>query len=205
MKRRGRHLEAVLLLLAVLLVPVACTEGDNGVSEREDTEPAPEFAGRILTTGGFRDPAMGIHDLAADTTERIRLPGDPEVIDAFWSESGDSAYVLAATNTADLGGSFLLATVCRRNDPSILVMDVRGPQRWTKVASGCSGALSPDGQEVVYSPDGRTLWTIATSGQSEPRKIADLEDLRGPSRTRYLRRASRPSIGATGASQSRRL
>ena len=204
MKRRGRHLEAVLLLLAVLLVPVACTEGDNGVSEREDTEPAPEFAGRILTTGGFRDPAMGIHDLAADTTERIRLPGDPEVIDAFWSESGDSAYVLAATNTgffleigpdgeakrlgealpgyantADLGGSFLLATVCRRNDPSILVMDVRGPQRWTKVASGCSGALSPDGQEVVYSPDGRTLWTIATSGQSEPRKIADLEDLRG--------------------------
>src|SRR5665809_123964 len=85
MKRRGRHLEAVLLLLAVLLVPVACTEGDNGVSEREDMEPAPEFAGRILTTGGFRDPAMGIHDLAADTTERIRLPGDPEVIDASWS------------------------------------------------------------------------------------------------------------------------
>ena len=204
MKRRGRHLETVLLLLAVLLVPVACTEGESRDSEPEAV-PAPEFTGRILATGGFRDPAMQIHDLGADTTERVRLPGDPGVVDGFWSESGESAYLLVEgegtgliieigpdgearrlgealpgyADTADLGGSLLLATVCRRNDPSILVMDVEGPQRWRKVASGCSGALSPDGREVVYSPDGRTLWTIATSGQSEPRKIADLEDLRG--------------------------
>ena len=202
-KRRGRHPARVLLLLTLLLVPVACTEGESGGSEPE-TEAAPEFTGRILTTGGFRDPAMGIHDLAADTTERVRLPRDPEVIDAFWSESGDSAYVLAATNTglfleigpdgearrlgealpgyantADLGGSLLLATVCRRNDPSVLVMDVEGPQTWRTVAPGCSGALSPDGQEVVYSPDGRALWTIAASGQGEARKIADLDDLTG--------------------------
>ncbi len=203
-KRRGRHLARVLLVLAVLLVPVACTEGESQVSERE-AEPAPEFTGRILTTGGFRDPAMQIHDLTEDTTERIRLPGDPEVVDAFWSEAGDSAYVLAEAastglmleigadgrvrrfgealpgygTTADLGGSLLLATVCRRNDPSILVMDVEEPGDWRKVASGCSGALSPNGQEVVYSPDGRALWTIAASGQGRTRKIADLEDLSG--------------------------
>ncbi len=202
-KRRGRHPARVLLLLALLFVPVACTEGRSRDSEPE-AEPAPEFTGRIITTGGFRDPAMQIHDLAADTTERVRLPGDPEVLDAFWSESGDSAYVLAETatgliieigpdgdarrlgealpgyaNTADLGGSLLLATVCRRKDPSILVMDVEEPQRWTKVASGCSGALSPDGQEVVYSPDGRALWTMAASGRGEARKFADLEDLTG--------------------------
>ena len=203
-KRRGRHLEPVLLLLAVLLVPLACTEGENQVPGRE-AEAVPEFTGRILTTGGFRDPAMQIHDLGADTTERVRLPGDPGVVDGFWSESGESAYVLVEAegtgliieigldgearrlgealpgfaNTADLGGSLLLATVCRRNDPSILVMDVEGPQRWKKVASGCSGALSPDGQEVVYSPDGRTLWTIAASGRGRTRKIADLDDLTG--------------------------
>lgn len=204
MKRRGRGLERVLLLLAVLLVPVACTEGDGRVSEGEP-EPAPEFTGRILATGGFRDPAMRIHDLAADTTERVRLPGDPGVVDAYWSESGDSAYVVAEgddsgivveigpdgvarrlgealpgfASAADLRGSVLLATVCRRSDPSVLVMDVEGAQKWRKVASGCSGALSPDGREVVYSPDGRSLWTTATSGRGETRKIADLEDLMG--------------------------
>ena len=203
-RRRGRHLARVLILLAVLVVPVACTAvapEDSG----PEAAPAPEFTGRMLLTGGFRDPAMQIHDLAADTTERILLPGNPEVVDAFWSESGDSAYVLAENdetgifleigsdgrarrlgealpgfaNTGDLGGSLLLATVCRRNDPSILVMEFGGDQEWKKVASGCSGALSPDGQEVVYSPDGRALMRIAASGRGEARKIADLDDLTG--------------------------
>ncbi|MPZ90599.1 MAG: hypothetical protein GEU68_03055 [Actinobacteria bacterium] len=203
-KRRGRHLARVLLMLALLLVPVACTEGETQGSEQE-AEPAPQFTGRMLTTGGLRDPAMQVHDLAADTTERVRLPGDPRVVDAFWNESGDAAYVLAEAeetglileigsdgrarrlgealpghaNTADLGGSLLLAPVCRRTDPSILVMDVEGPLKWKKVASGCSGALSPDGQEVVYSPDARTLWTIAASGRGRTRKFADLEELTG--------------------------
>lgn len=202
-QRGGRHLARVLLLLAVMLVSVACNEGASRGSKRE-TEPALELTGRMLLTGGFRDPAMQIHDLAADTTKRVRLPGDPEVIDAFWSESGDSAYVLAETDTGlfleigpdgkarrfgdalpgfastgDLGGSHLLATVCRRREPSVLVMDVGGPHKWNEVASGCSGSLSPDGQEVVYSPDGRALWTIAASGQGKARKIADLEDLTG--------------------------
>ncbi|MGH2700566.1 MAG: hypothetical protein ACRDJ2_02200 [Actinomycetota bacterium] len=64
--------------------------GETQGSKRE-TEPALELTGRMLTTGGFRDPAMQIHDFAADTTERVVLPGNPEVVDAFWSESGDVA------------------------------------------------------------------------------------------------------------------
>jgi hypothetical protein len=194
----------VLFLLAVMLVPAACSDGESQGSKRE-TEPALELTGLMLTTGGFRDPAMQIHDFAADTTERVLLPGNPEVVDAFWSESGEAAYVLVEgtdtgffleilpggkvrrlggvlpgyASTGDLGGSLLLATVCRRNEPSVLVMDVGGPQQWKKVASGCRGALSPDGEEVVYSPDGHTLWTIASSGRGEARKIADLADLKG--------------------------
>ena len=203
-RRRGRHLARVFILLAVLLVPVACTGGESRGADPEEA-PGPEFTGRMLLTAGFRDPAMRIHDLAANTTERILLPGNPEVVDAFWSESGDSAYVLVENDetglfleigpdgrvgrvgealpgyasTGDLGGPLLLATVCRRNDPSILVMDVGGNQGWKKVAPGCSGALSPDGQEVVFSPDGRALMTIAASGRGEARKIADLDDLTG--------------------------
>ncbi|CAN5581988.1 hypothetical protein BH20ACT23_BH20ACT23_24680 [soil metagenome] len=203
-KRRRRHSGRVLLLLALLLVPVACTEGESPASEQE-AEPAPELTGRILSGGGFRDPALRINDMTTDTSERVQLPGDPEIVEAFWSQSGDSAYVLVETDdtgliveigpdgearrlgealpwfasTADLGGSLLLATVCRRNDPSILVMDVEGRQKWKKVASGCSGSLSPDGREVAYSPDGRALWTISASGEGEARKIADLGDLTG--------------------------
>src|SRR5665809_53930 len=132
-------------------------QGESPASEQE-AEPAPELTGRILSGGGFRDPALRINDMTTDTSERVQLPGDPEIVEAFWSQSGDSAYVLVETDdtgliveigpdgearrlgealpwfasTADLGGSLLLATVCRRNHPSILVMDVEGRQKWKK-------------------------------------------------------------------------
>ena len=204
MRRRGRHLARVLLLLALMLAGVACTQGESQ-DPRKETEPALELEGRMLTTGGVRDPLMQIHDLDTDTTERYLLPGNPQVVDAFWNESFESAYVLTEglqtglfyeidhdgrvrrlgealpgyATTADLGNTTLLATVCRRKSSSVLVMDVEGGQRWDEVASGCIGALSPDGREVVFSPDGRTLWTIAASGQGEAREIADLENLVG--------------------------
>lgn len=202
--RGGRQLARVLLPLAVMLLAAACSEGETQGSKR-GTEPALELTGRMLTTGGFRDPAMQIHDFAADTTERVVLPGNPDVVDAFWSESGDVAYVLAEgadtgyflgilpdgrvrrlgealpgfANTGDLGGSYLLATLCQQKEPSVVVMDIGGTGKWNEVASGCGGALSPDGEEVVYSPDDRTLWTIAASGRGDARKIADLRDLTG--------------------------
>jgi len=144
-----------------------------------------------------------IHDLASDTTERILLPdGEGNVLGAFWSESGDVAYVFvdsAGTGrflevapggevrpmgervpgavTADLAGSHLLTTTCGRSRPSVLVMDVAGGD-WKKVAPGCSGALSPDGREVVYSPDERELWIVSSSGGAA-RKLADVSETPG--------------------------
>ena len=204
MRRGGRQLARVLVLLAVMLAVVACNEGESQDPQQEP-EPALELKGRMLTTGGVRDPLMQIHDLDTDTTERYLLPGNPQVIDAFWNESFESAYVLTEglqtglfyeidpdgrvrrfgealpgyATTADLGNTTLLATVCRRKSSSVLVMDVEGRQQWDEVASGCIGTLSPDGRDVVFSPDGRALWTIAASGQGEARKIADLENLVG--------------------------
>jgi hypothetical protein len=199
----GWHLARVPLLLAVTLTVAACTGEGSGQDSRRGVEPALELTGRILATGGFRDPHVYIHDLAADTTERILLPGgDGNVLGAFWSESGDAAYVLVDSDgtgrfleiapggevrplgetvldatTADYAGSQLLTTACGGKKRSVLVMDVAGGN-WKKVAPGCSGALSPDGQEVVYSPDGRELWMVPSSGGAE-RKLADVSETLG--------------------------
>jgi hypothetical protein len=59
--------------------------------------------------------------------------------------------------------SKVLASECGGGKRRLLVLDLQGPRRWTEVAPGCTGALSPDGANVLYARRSR-LWERPIEG-----------------------------------------
>jgi Tol biopolymer transport system component len=198
---------SVLASLA-LFGAAACTEDEPAGAGRRGAGSPPALQGRILAAARFASRGPGkqiyVHDLASDTTKGLSLPGGT-VLDAFWSDSGDRAYVLIdflgrsrlyrldpATGRSkplgppvrnasapDLAGSHILTATCGRPRRALLLMDTAGAGRWQEVAPGCVGALSPDGRALAYSPDGRTLWRVLEAGAGQAEKIAELADVAG--------------------------
>jgi hypothetical protein len=79
---------------------------------------------------------------------------------------------LPGTQFLDVRGDTALAWGCFKQTRAIRVLDLSSGNRWTKVADGCSAALSPEGTEVAYM-DGGSLFK-RTLPDGAPERLLDL-------------------------------
>jgi hypothetical protein len=83
------------------------------------------------------------------------------------------------------GPGRLLASECGEfgppgsNEGANLVLDLAAPTAWRRLPAGCPSTLSPDGREIAYSPDGRSIWRAAVDGSGRPVEVLKLEELEG--------------------------
>ena len=63
-----------------------------------------------------------------------------------------------------------------RQTGQVHLLDLDADEGWRRVAKGCVAALSPDGEQVVHSPEGLTLW-VSDPGEGSTRKLLDVRDL----------------------------
>jgi hypothetical protein len=84
---------------------------------------------------------------------------------------------LPGTQSLDVRGDRAAAWGCFKEIRTIRVMDLSPGGNWTKVADGCSAALSPDGNELAYVKD-RTLWKLRLP-DGAPERLVDLSSVPG--------------------------
>jgi hypothetical protein len=85
---------------------------------------------------------------------------------------------LRGTFTFSFAGGVLLAARCDAR-PAAYLLDVTSTAGWERVEGACGATLSPDGDTLVWTPDGRTVLRAATDGRADPETILDVTQIAG--------------------------
>lgn len=81
--------------------------------------------------------------------------------------------------TFSLSGDRLLAARCVPR-PNAFVLDLTAPSAgWRETPGSCGAMLSPEGDAVVWSPDGRLLLEKAVHGDGNAETVLEVAELRG--------------------------
>lgn len=149
----------------------------------------PPGADVVLAASWSGDGALAVVGEAQPRLYRVGADVEPELLgealpsDGFYDLQGGTAL---ATVCREVAHGSLRAGAVRASDlpgggrtklgGRVLVLDVEAKGSWRRIGSGCVAALSPDGRDVVHSPDQRSLWITPTAG-GVGRKVLDLSDL----------------------------
>ena len=192
-----------LLAAVAVAVLVACTTGSPERGAPRAPSVDRRIKGTLLVFTGFRSGLATI-ELPGDDPRPLMLPEEGAFArDAFFLPDGSvlgllqldvdriRAFVLSGEQppvalgpplrgefTFSVSGDRLLAARCVPR-PGAFVLDVRAPSAgWREIQGSCGGALSPTGDAVVWSPDGRLLLEAAIEG-GDAETVVDVADLRG--------------------------
>ena len=179
------------LFSVVLMLPACSDESPSGDSDRATDS----VSGEVLALnrdGGIDDPLLLSFDLASRASTAVPTPDDTQgVFAASWEEDG--AIALLETDgqvalwslapgreperlTEPLRGAPLsfataegriLVGMCRDGFRGTSIVYEVASGESEEVAPACLATLSPDGTEVTYSPDQRSLWTKTLDGAGE--------------------------------------
>lgn len=150
----------------------------------------PAGSDAVVAAFWLEDGALAFVGERQPRLHRVTTEGEPEPL-------GDA---LPSDGFYDVKGRTALATVCREAVHGSLqagavrasdlpgggrtklggtahVLDLDGQAVWRRIGRGCAAALSPDGRNVVHSPDQRSLWITPVEGGSG-HKVLGLSELR---------------------------
>lgn len=171
----------------------------------EEIAPLPLPAGSdvVLDAFWFADGALAFVGEGRPQLYRVAADAEPEPLgeplsaDGFYDVKGSTA--LASVCREVVHGSLRAGAVRASDLPAggrtklggtVRVLDIGGEATWRRIARGCVAALSPDGRDVVHSPDQRSLWITPIEGGAG-RKLLDLSEI-------DLRSVSRKPFAVTG-------
>lgn len=179
-------------VLAAEAAPARLVAYDLGTEEVSPLR-LPAGSDVVLDAFWFEQGALVFVGEGRPRLYRVAADAEPEQLgarlsaDGFYDVQGNTALAsvcrevvhgslrAGAVRASDLpgGGRTLLGGIVR-------VIDIEPGATWRRIGRGCVAALSPDGRNVVHSPDQRSLWITPVDGGSG-RKVLDLDDLDLPS------------------------
>jgi hypothetical protein len=203
-ERAPRHLAAAIVSLALLAA--GCGTPAEPATPRPST-PAYRPSGTLLMEVGTFDHRMVAYELPSGPARQFETPfyggafgggfwgGDGTVLSMVpnfgFGQNGQSRLNrlvpnggarpigpwLPGTLLLDVRGNRAAAWGCFKSLRTIRVIDLSSGGGWTKVADGCSAALSPDGAELAYVDHG-ALFKLALPDGS-PERLLDLHSVSG--------------------------
>jgi hypothetical protein len=191
------------LLVAIAVVGlVACTTGSRETGAPRAPSVDRRISGTLLVFIGFQSGLATI-GLPGDDPRPLMLPEQGAFArDAFFLPDGSvlgllqldfdriRAFVLSGEQppvalgpplrgefTFSLSGDRLLAARCVPR-PGAFVLDLTAPSAgWRETPGSCGATLSPEGDALVWSPDGRVLLEAAVEGGDDAESVLDVAEL----------------------------
>ena len=192
-----------LLVVASVVLAACTTERPEAAPSRAPAVDS-RIDGTLLVFTGFRSGLATI-DLPGDDPEPLVLPEEGAFArDGYFLPDGSvlgllqtgidriGAFILSADDpsvalgrplrgefTFSFAGDRLLAARCVPR-PGAFVLDVHTPaDGWHEIDGSCGATLSPAGDAVVWSPDGRRVVEAPLGGDGGERTMLDVAELRG--------------------------
>lgn len=193
------------MVVGSVVVLAACTTGRGEAGTPPAPSVDPRIGGTLLVFTGFRSGLATI-DLPGDDPRSLVLPEEPSFARAgFFLPDGSvlalmehvsgrtSAFILSPDDppipfgpplrgefTFSLSGDRLLAARCVPR-PNAFVLDLTTPSAgWRETPGSCGATLSPEGDRLVWSPDGRVLLGATVEGGGDAETVLHVAELNMP-------------------------